>query len=375
MAEDNKQGGAQNKLGELFVDFKTSGLGKLVGGLTKISGQFMLAKMGANTLANTLIKPAQQAGNTAVQIGKMSNALGTSYKEYQKLQMYLKSKNVSESLLGDVAQLEKTFYDFHNGLAGLPGELSTAFGEIGLNVGDYFGDYNSILKLLDDVQARTQYMNKEQRNQIFRLLGMSSEWGYLWDRGGFNLRDSAAISDEAIEKNIQAEEAMAQLKISTDNLIMELTGRIAPALTTIADWITKRNQTPKETADNIEKGTKQVIQAAPLLMNPIKSGKFGIELGKKIIKNQLTGGAAPFDFTKENYDNMVTPLSGGVKGNLSHLTPPTPLNASSINNTITIENNNKIYTNDAQQAADKISQLTSADVEYTQYQAFNLAGL
>ena len=54
MAEDNNnQGGAQSKLGELFVDFGTKGLGNLVKGLNKIQAQFLLTKNAGEQFVKT----------------------------------------------------------------------------------------------------------------------------------------------------------------------------------------------------------------------------------------------------------------------------------------------------------------------------------
>lgn len=92
MAENNQQGRAQNKLGELFVEFSTKGLPSLLKNLNSVSASFLIGKNAATQFADTLTKPFKEAGNTAVGIGKMANALGATNREYQKLTTYVKSK-------------------------------------------------------------------------------------------------------------------------------------------------------------------------------------------------------------------------------------------------------------------------------------------
>ena len=97
---------AKNQLGQLFIDFGTKGFPTLLKSLNTVSAQFLLGKNAANQFVQSLTKPFKEAGSSAVEIGKMSNALATSSIEYQKLSMYLKKYNLSESLLGDIKKLE-----------------------------------------------------------------------------------------------------------------------------------------------------------------------------------------------------------------------------------------------------------------------------
>lgn len=400
---DDKQGTAKNKMGELFVDIGSTGLGTLIKGLNTLSASFMLAKNGAKQMSDMIIKPAKEAGNAAVEIGKVANALGTSNKEVQKMQMYFKSKNASESLLNDLANLKQIIYDVHTGMGQLPEGMSVALNRTGHNIMEYSGTFESTLKLLDDIRNATKGMNAEARNQIFRQMGMSSEWGYLWDRGDFNLRDAALISDEAIEKNIQAAEAMAKLAATTESLKIELIGKIAPALTTIANWLSNKevdlkagkynNQinTVKTGTTNagktISKGVGSAVMATPI-GTAVVAGSAVYAIGKKLKdtaqKGRVTGGAAPIlempkplniannnETSFENKQNLQTPENMQSSTNI-----PSQMYQNLTQSThIEITNQNTINGDNASEIANRIASINSQDIAYNQFQAHNLAGI
>lgn len=400
---DDKQGTAKNKMGELFVDIGSTGLGTLIKGLNTISASFMLAKNGAKQMSDMIIKPAKEAGNAAVEIGKVANALGTSNKEVQKMQMYLKSKNASESLLNDLANLKQIIYDVHTGMGQLPEGMSVALNRTGHNIMEYSGTFESTLKLLDDIRNATKGMNAEARNQIFRQMGMSSEWGYLWDRGDFNLKDAALISDDAIEKNIQAAEAMAKLAATTESLKIELIGKIAPALTTIANWLSNKevdlksgkynNQinTVKTGTTNasktISKGVGSAVMATPIGTAIVAGGAvyaIGKQLKDTAQKGRVTGGAAPIlempkpldiannnETSFENKQNLQSPENMQSSTNI-----PSQMYQNLTQSThIEITNQNTINGDNASEIANRIASINSQDIAYNQFQAHNLAGI
>lgn len=254
MPEENKnQGGAQNKLGELFVEFSTKGLPSLLKNLNSVSASFLIGKNAATQFADTLTKPFKEAGNTAVGIGKMANALGATNREYQKLATYVKSKNVSEGILGDVERFNDIFTKLQTGQGGLPEGVVREFANLGLSPEDYLGDYESTIRLLNDIRDRTNGLTKQGRNLAFSNLGMSSEWGYLFDRGDFNLSDAFSLPDDVIEKNTKAAESLAELTLAFDQLKSLLIADFAPALTDTVNTLKNFVQNFDKNKENIKK--------------------------------------------------------------------------------------------------------------------------
>lgn len=395
MPEENKnQGGAQNKLGELFVEFSTKGLPSLLKNLNSVSASFLIGKNAATQFADTLTKPFKEAGNTAVGIGKMANALGATNREYQKLATYVKSKNVSEGILGDVERFNDIFTKLQTGQGGLPEGVVREFANLGLSPEDYLGDYESTVKLLNDIRDRTNGLKKQGRNLAFSNLGMSSEWGYLFDRGDFNLSDAFSLPDDVIEKNTKAAESLAELGLAFDQLKSLLVADFAPALTETVNTLKSFVLNFDKNKENIKKTTSVIGGAAagaavgsvvPVVGTATGAvvggvagvGKYAIENAHKSGKSnqgeiplwkQLTdfgqykdgaptGGAAPVP------DFMNTPAA------------TTPPGMNNLSQNITITNQNNITGDNAQEIATEIARINAQDIEYTQYQLQNLTGI
>lgn len=395
MPEENKnQGGAQNKLGELFVEFSTKGLPSLLKNLNSVSASFLIGKNAATQFADTLTKPFKEAGNTAVGIGKMANALGATNREYQKLATYVKSKNVSEGILGDVERFNDIFTKLQTGQGGLPEGVVREFANLGLSPEDYLGDYESTVKLLNDIRDRTNGLTKQGRNLAFSNLGMSSEWGYLFDRGDFNLSDAFSLLDDVIEKNTKAAESLAELTLAFDQLKSLLIADFAPALTDTVNTLKSFVLNFDKNKENIKKTTSVIGGAAAgaavgsvvpgvgtatgaVVGGVAGAGKYAVENMHKAGKpnqkeipiwKQLTdfgqykdgaptGGAAPVP------DFMNTPAA------------TTPPGMNNLSQNITITNQNNITGDNAQEIATEIARINAQDIEYTQYQLQNLTGI
>lgn len=390
MPEENKnQGGAQNKLGELFVEFSTKGLPSLLKNLNSVSASFLIGKNAATQFADTLTKPFKEAGNTAVGIGKMANALGATSREYQKLASYVQSKNVSAGILGDVEKLNEIFTDIQRG-----GEVPIGFARTGLAWGNYSGDYESTIQFLNDIKDITSEMSKQQRNTFLRDIGISSEWGYLFDRGDFNLSDAFSLPDDVIEKNTKAAESLAELTLAFDQLKSLLIADFAPALTDTVNTLKSFVLNFDKNKENIKKTTSVIGGAAAgaavgsvvpvvgtatgaIVGGVAGAGKYAIENAHKAGKpnqkeipiwKQLTdfgqykdgaptGGAAPVP------DFMNTPAA------------TTPSGMNNLSQNITITNQNNITGDNAQEIATEIARINAQDIEYTQYQLQNLTGI
>lgn len=387
MAEN--QGGAQNRLGELFVEFGSKGLPGLLKNMNTLSATFLLGKNSANQLLQTITALPKEGAKSATEIGKMSNSLATTSKEYQKLSMYLKSKNVSEGLINDIAKVQAALYDWQTGFGEAPTGLIEGLNEIGLVASDYFGDFEDTLRLWEDMKEKNKETDKNVMNQVFRKAQISSEWGYLWDRGDFNLRDSAAISDEALEKNIKAGESMAELKVATDSLKYELISKIAPSLTAIANWLTGKTLNAKEGKyDNIVKPGISTISS--MFGGAIGTGTIGAkgnlsedfsqQNSKSILNTELKPGSldvslpqliSPPDMSDDNISGNPPPIQSLSMGGSGFI--PSNISTSNLTNYIEINNTNHIVGDNGSEIADQIASMNAEDIQYTQYQVQNRA--
>lgn len=380
----------KDSLGQLFVDLGVTGVGKTLKSLNSVAATFLLGKNAAMQFAQTITKPFKEAGNSAVQIGKMSNALATTTTEFQKLSMYLKKFNLSEELLGDVSKLENTLYDISQGFGNIPASMAVALQQTGLNIMKYNGSFESTMQLIDDLQKATSGMSKEKRNQILRQFGISSDWGYLWDKGG-RAGDYITITTEAIKKNQALSESIEDLNNTAKVLWQETLSKIAPSLTSIANSLNEFMKHFKE-GGGLDKTVNTISGAAQgyKSVNPwvrtffpivpfVKEISGAVNGYKKttptsapsdvpqfeIIEDEsLTGGAANVGYMGELPDIMNE--GAGTPPNLSGMVQNITNN---ISHDITITGNN------AQEIANRIAGISEQDIQYSQYQAANLAGL
>jgi len=401
MAEN--QGGAQNKLGQLYVEFGSTGLGKLVRGLSDVSAGFSIAKNTAEAFTKPLINTAKQASNSAVDIGKMSKALGTSYKEYQKIRLYLKTKNVDEGLLNDIANLEKTFWDFHHMGKGMSTDIAKVFSILGLNYADYSGDFESILRLWDDIEKRMDEKNydRNNRNMIYRMMNMSPEWGYLRERGDFNLRDAQLISDKQIEDLIAAKEAVNEFGTSIELLKTRLTANGAGGF---REWALDHTDTLLALSDNenkqeqkrgwtkVSRGIVNIIDKPSKILGGDKTGKmpslpelifyrmFSKNEGQQQnIDNTLNTPVSELKFENPVPLKEISPLDApdlysepSLSEDNSYSVGPLPQGAQEIN--INYQTDMKVISNDPMQAGNQIKEIQVNQIERGVYQATNMSG-
>ena len=371
MADDKS--GAKNEAGKLFVDIGIGGIGKALKSLNSVSASFLLGKNAAMQFAQTVSQPFKEAGKGAVEIGKMSNALATTGVEFQKLALYLKNFNMSDALLGDVSKLNDLFYDLSSGYTNLETSMAEGLRQLKIDFNDFDGSFASTMKFLDLVQERTANMSLEKRNQILRQIGINRDWGYLWDKGG-RASDYLTISDEQIAKLQSMQEAMNKARETLETIKDKFLAEMAPKITVIADSVTALAQkfvgnggiqkTANATTGAIEAIVPNNAGEAALSVLPgvvLARGAAGAVQGWKKSKSQggVTGPAAPIFSSDITEGASIPPNASGVVQNITN----------NINHDITINGDNP------EAIANKIGSLSEQDIQYTQYQANNMAGL
>lgn len=366
----NNTSGAKNEMGKLFVDIGVGGVGKALKSLNSVSASFLLGKNAAMQFAQTISQPFKEAGKGAIEIGKMSNALATTSLEFQKLSMYLKNHGLSDALLGDVSKLQQTFYDLSQGFTNLSGSMAVGLAQAGLNAQDYKGTFQDTMRMLDDLQKATANMSLEKRNQILSQIGISSDWGYLWDQGG-RAGDYLTIPDADVKKLQSMQEAINKAQQSLETLMQTYLAKMAPAIEKIANWITgetryatpeKVNNRRTELNDKLTGKDSNTIKTgdrtADVVLGTFQNVATAIKT-KQLPNKNPNGGAAPI-FTSDVIDNAALPpnlsnLSQNITNNITH--------------DITISGDN------ANEIANKIAGLSEQDIQYSQYQASNMAGI
>ena len=404
MAEGSGENKKSTGIGELFVEFGVKGFGSMLKSLNAVSASFLLVKNAGQQFAQMLTKPIKESGNAAVEIGKMSSALGITMKEAMKLQLYFKQHNLSEGLLGDLTSISDMLTKVQLGIGGISGEFAYAMHRMGLDWTKYDGTMESMIRLTNDVKKATAGMDANTRRVMMKAVGLQPEWSYAFERGDFNLADYKTISDEQVENLIKSQEAMNKMTAEVDQLKMHLMSKLTPAVVKISDWIGDRagegaqGKYDKPVADAVKNTGASIAKAAagtPLGMLGLAGlAVAGTAMSAKNNKNKkqghTTGQAA--NITPELLSSVqliepptdLTPLSKGYKDTLPNLnfnSPEmlAPTNTSNMlqNNNVQITNNNTINGANAESIGGRITSLSadSYNQALSQYQVNNRAGL
>ena len=187
MSEGNGDNKKSTGIGELFVEFGVKGFGTMLKSLNAVSASFLLVKNAGQQFAQMLTKPIKESGNAAVEIGKMSSALGITMKEAMKLQLYFKQHNLSEGLLGDLTSISDMLTKVQLGIGGISSEFAYAMHRMGLDWTKYDGSMESMIKLTNDVKKATAGMDANTIRVMMKAVGLQPEWSYAFERGDFSL--------------------------------------------------------------------------------------------------------------------------------------------------------------------------------------------
>lgn len=362
-------GAAQNKLGELFVDIGVGGLGKTLKSLNSVSASFLLAKNAAVQMAKPILNVAKASMKSAVDVGKLGASFGTTLVEAQKLTYYLKQFNLSEGLLSDLGGIQEKLTRAKMGYGSLDGQMLMSLNTLGLDWQKYDGSTESMLQFVKDVHNRVAEMGMTVQEAKVHLknLGLSNpDWLYAFQRSDFNLDEAINIDDSVIEKNIEALERWNKLQNKLNETGIQLTSDLLDngGLDKINRAINVVNDVTKKTAPL----HKDIQEITPL-------GKDKQTAAKTILLNAspLFGAKRFINFTKDLQNSFSQPVNDKLNYNL-----PDPMNinpANTISYDINITNQNNITGNNADEIADKIASINSQDIQLTQFQVHNMAGV
>lgn len=219
-------GKATNQLGQLFVDIGVGGLGQTLKALNSVSATFLLTKNAATQAIKPFIDMGKEAANSAVGVGKMAAALGTTTLNAQKLQYYLKQYK-SEGLEGDIASLQQMFTRIQSGLGGIEGQRAISMQMLGLDWQKYSGSFEDTLKFIQDVKNALKSSGMSENEKVMHLqnLGLSN-WKYLFEKQDFDINKALKISDNDFKRLQEASEKTNEIKNNIDQIKKNVTARV-----------------------------------------------------------------------------------------------------------------------------------------------------
>lgn len=211
---------AQNKLGQLYVDLGLGGLGGMLNGLNKVSAQFLLTKNAAVQMVKPILNAADNAGKSAVGFKKMALALGTSETQIQAMHYWLKKHSLSDVIITDLGKMATAYQNFINGMEQLPSGYVTEMNRLGLDPMSYGADFESMLRLMEDVRQKYKQLGltaAEQRASLGNLT-FSEDFIYAFHKlGTSSFSDMPKLLDpNEVDRLIKAEEAINEAKINLE---------------------------------------------------------------------------------------------------------------------------------------------------------------
>ena len=385
-------GEAQNQLGQLFIDLGVGGVGKTLKALNSVSATFLLTKNTATQLIKPLVDIGKQSLNSAVEIGKLSASFGTSLVEAQKFAYYLKEKNLSEGLLGDLSSMQTKFAQIKSGFAGVDGQMAMSMNMLGLDWQNYDGSSASMLQYVKDVQNAVKGMETQTARMHLQNLGLgNSDWLYAFQRGDFNLADINAISDKEALELIRLQERLSALSNNADSLKKKIT-----LLTADNEIVDKAIGKTEEVLDQAAKGNiseknKKAAKNVAGFGGGIAGAKIGGTVGRVggvwgTIGGAVVGGAVGSILGEKKMEEFVDNINKkGKKGKPTGQAAQLDLSYNPLSNlnqtptqTVNISNDITISGENAQETADRIAAITSEQItqlQYNQYQSYNMAGV
>lgn len=210
MAEDTKPGAAQNKLGELFVEFTGKGLGVLTKGLGSLGTNFGLAATAAKKATDELTKMSKNAGSNVIGLDKINAVTGLTVKQLQSLKAWATVNNVEfTDFIGQIQSLQQNLLNIRMGKGNVKG-LSL----LGLDPRSM--DYNKPLEALDMIRRRVQQVDEATGVMAMNELGLSQELLYALKQNNEMIDKRLFLNDKEIEQARQQQTEWNKLKATWD---------------------------------------------------------------------------------------------------------------------------------------------------------------
>ncbi len=304
MAEEQQNKNSKG-IGELFVEFGTTGLGTFLKGLNGVKAQFLLSKTAAEQFTKPLINMSKNAVGGITALSKLNAVTGLSIKQLQELKVWTKLNNVEfGDFMGQIQGLQQNLLDIAMGQGNVKG-----FALLGLNPKDM--DYRNPLEALTKIRERILQLDEATGLLAIKEIGLSENVYYAMkqqnnafdERLLLNQKEAESLSDQqAAWNSLSATWTAAQDKfIAKQKWILDLLNGTRQAIEFAAGNKEQKKETVKKYA------AKSLAGELPwYLRNPIVEKIPALNALSKI-------GTATILY-KMSQDDVI-PLSQPVQGN------------------------------------------------------------
>lgn len=278
---------AQNKMGELYVDFGTKGLGGLLSGLNGVKAQFLLTKTAAEQAIKLVVGMSKSAAGSVTEFNKINAVTGLTISQLQDLKVWSELNNVSfGELTNQLKSMQQNLLDIRLGRGDVSG-----YQLLGIDPSQL--DYRNPMQAFAKIRERVQQVDEATGALALRQLGFSEDLLYAFKQNNNEIDKRLFLNNKEIQSLNEQQRAwnrlgatwnQAQQKfIANQKWIVDLLDKTTGFLNTLNVLI---SGTPEQKYDVTTKGVKDLGKnlgsgVASWLSHPLPV-KLGNELGKEI---------------------------------------------------------------------------------------------
>lgn len=395
---------AQNKLGELFVEFGAKGLPSLLKGLNSLSASFLLNKNAATEAVKPITDLSKKAAANITSFDKFNAVTGLSIKQLQQLDIWAKLNNIDfGEFIGQIQGLQQNLLNIKMGTGG----NIKGFALLGLDPREM--SYKKPLEALELIRKRVQQVDEVQGNYALQQLGLSEQLLYAWKQQNNEIDKRLLLSDKEIEQlkaqqtgwnklNVTVSNAqqkfisdLSSLSIGLENLATSLVwlatvGKVlnqvflgidsglAWAGRTFGEWkestFNGKSQLKKR---EMTKEQQEIYEQKLKESGSIYKGFDIIDRSIDSLSSLIISGAG----LKNSFENVGTnintpPWDKNVNINPANISPPLPnmSNGNVTNITVTVDNKQNITTSDPIEAGRQAERGLNSTIQNTLTQQY-----
>lgn len=303
---------AQNKMGELYVDFGTKGAGGLLKSLNGIKAQFLLTKTAAEQAIKPLVGVSKGATGGVTELNKLNAVTGLSIKQLQDLKIWSELNNISfGELAGQIQNMQRNLLDIRLGRGDVSG-----YQLLGLDPSSL--DYRKPMEAFSKIRERVQQVDAATGALALRQLGFSEDLLYAFKQSNNQFDQRLKLNNKEIDSLNKQQRAwntlsttwnQAQSKfIANQGWIVDLLEKTTNAIEQLNMIMTgspeQRYETINQGVGGLFKNTGHFLRSLFLFdLDPNKSSIFqqlGMNMGKELS-----------NYFKYTFSGQKASLSGG----------------------------------------------------------------
>lgn len=278
---------AQNKMGELYVDFGTKGLGGLLSGLNGVKAQFLLTKTAAEQAIKPLVGMSKGAAGSVTEFNKINAVTGLTISQLQDLKVWSELNNVSfGELTNQLKSMQQNLLDIRLGRGDVSG-----YQLLGIDPSQL--DYRNPMQAFAKIRERVQQVDEATGALALRQLGFSEDLLYAFKQNNNEIDKRLFLNNKEIQSLNEQQRAwnrlgatwnQAQQKfIANQRWIVDLLDKTTGFLNTVNSLTSGTTEQKYEAIQGIGAGVtaggKNLIKS---ILDPFSTQGIGFKFGQQL---------------------------------------------------------------------------------------------